>query len=93
MNSVTLCHCPTLAAFVCDDWPNSNDLTYPRLIFFKLSVLAPDDAHRAFEEALQSVIVVANSIFVADAAFWNSLNTASARCLEIGIYVEKIQEL
>lgn len=93
MNTVTVYYCPTFASNICHDWPDSRDLTFPRLVFFSLSVLSPSNAQSVFEDVLLSVYVVAPIFFTANSKFWHALNIASARCLAMGIHVEHFQIL
>lgn len=77
--------CPNFAGFLCYPWPDDRDDTFPPLVQFRLSELAPPLAHAIFGEALHSAVKISDNLFVADSSFWQSIRTAQSRCQALEI--------
>ena len=77
--------CPDFAGFLCRPWPDDRDDTFPPLVQFRLSELAPPLAHAIFGDALHSAVKISDHLFVADPTFWQLIRTAQLRCNVLGI--------
>lgn len=77
--------CPDFAGFLCRPWPDDRDDTFPPLVLFRLSELAPPVAYSIFVDALHNAVEIRDNLFVADSIFWQSIRTAQSRCQALGI--------